>query len=326
MSSLTHDYHTCCTFCRGIDCTHKNRCEERLLVSDNQFNAYVKHQRSLKHKLQSKQKCKNKGQTSDLDVPPASASLAFSSPPSVCSETGDGDGDFPPAITHNVGVTFDQVKELLGLFSKSFDSKFSAIDSRIDDNSQGVSNSSFPAPTVVARRNKPTPDRTPLAAYTDILGANLGGPAATEASTDVGFPTQMLFGEVLARIRDLKIKFGYVPDNYLMALCGKVIHSSDYSLYLSGDAILDSVRSFCLRLLDPVSPMLGSSRDSDLVIPFFMFLIGRGESVSSYGSWPFRCAYALGFWVLGVSDSQCRLGVVVWGSFLGSFVFPSCCL
>ena len=51
----------------------------------------------------SQNKCKNKGQTSDVDVTPASASLAFSSPPSVRSETGDG--DFPPAVTHSVGVT-----------------------------------------------------------------------------------------------------------------------------------------------------------------------------------------------------------------------------
>ena len=81
------------------------------------------------------------------------------------------------------------------MFSKSFDAKFSANNSRIDDISPGVSNRSFPAPTVVAGRNEPTPGGTPIVAYTDDLGANLGGLAATEASTDVGFPTQMLFGE-----------------------------------------------------------------------------------------------------------------------------------
>ena len=87
----------------------------------------------------------------------------------------------------------------------------------------------------------------------------------------------MLFGEFLARIRDLEIKFGYVPDNYLMALRGKVIHSSDYSLYLSGDAILDSMCWFRLRLSDPVSPVPGSSRDSDSVILFLCSLMGMAN-------------------------------------------------
>ena len=145
-------------------------------------------------------------------MPPEFASVASSSPPSVRSETGDGDDVFPPTVNQNVGVTFDQVRDLLGLFFKSFDAKFSAINSRIDEISQD-SNHSFSAPGVVARSNEPTPDRTPLAAYSDVLGANLGGPAVTEASSDVGFPSQMLFGEFLARIRDLELKFGCVPDN-----------------------------------------------------------------------------------------------------------------
>ena len=84
----------------------------------------------------------------------------------------------------------------------------------------------------------------------------------------------MLFGEFLARIRDLECKFGYLPDNYLVSLRSKVIHSPDYFLYLSGDAIFDSVRSFCLHLMDPVSPLPGSSRDSDSVIPFLCSLLG----------------------------------------------------
>ena len=50
MSSLTHDYHSCCIFCRGIDCTLDQRCDECLIVSEIQFNAYVKHQKSLKRK------------------------------------------------------------------------------------------------------------------------------------------------------------------------------------------------------------------------------------------------------------------------------------
>ena len=32
MSSLTHDYHSCCIFCRGIDCTLDQQCD-RVSVS-----------------------------------------------------------------------------------------------------------------------------------------------------------------------------------------------------------------------------------------------------------------------------------------------------
>ena len=70
MSSLTHDYHSCCIFCRGIDCTLDQRCDKCLLVCDVQFNAYVKHQKSLKHNLQSKQKCKSKNQLLTPMCPP----------------------------------------------------------------------------------------------------------------------------------------------------------------------------------------------------------------------------------------------------------------
>ena len=180
---------------------------------------------------------------------------------------------FSSTVSQNVGVTFDQVKELLGLFSKSFDDKFNAINSRIDVISQ-ESNRSFSAPSVIAGRNEPTPDRTPFAAYSDILGANLGGLAATEESSDVGFPSQMMLGEFLARIKDLECKFGYLPDNFLNSLRGKVIHSPDYSLYLSDDAILDSLLSFRTRLWVPISSLPGLSRDSHSVIPFLCSLLG----------------------------------------------------
>ena len=214
-------------------------------------------------------------------------------------------------MSQNVGVTFDQVKDLLGLFSKSFD-KFNDSNSRIDVISQ-ESYRSFSAPTVVAGRNEPTPDRTPFAAYSDVLGANLGGPAATEASSGVGFPSQMLLGEFLARIR--LCKFGYLPDNYFGSLHGKVIHSPDYSLYLSGDAIFDSVRSFRSRLLDPVSPLPGSSRDSDSVIPFLCSLLGVTNPY-------LLCRLAISARaLLGVLGCWCRLGLVVWFAILGSCIF-----
>ena len=43
-----------------------------------------------------------------------------------------------------------------------------------------MSNRSFSAPSVVARRAEPTPDRPSLAPYADGLEGNLGGPAASE--------------------------------------------------------------------------------------------------------------------------------------------------
>ena len=62
-----------------------------------------------------------------------------------------------------------------------------------------------------------------------------------------------------------------------MALRGKVIYSSDYSLYLSCDAIFDLVSSFRLRLVDTISPVPRSSRDSDLVILFLCSLLGMAN-------------------------------------------------
>ena len=94
MSSLIHDYHSCCIFCRGIDCTLDQRCDECLLVSDIQFKAYVKRQKSLKGKRQFNQKGKSKNQTSDPNVPPEFTSVASSSPPYIRSETGDGNEVF----------------------------------------------------------------------------------------------------------------------------------------------------------------------------------------------------------------------------------------
>ena len=89
MSSLTHDYHSCCIICRVLDCTLDQRCDECLFFSDVQFKAYIKHQKSLKRKSLFNQKGKGKKQTSDPDVPPEFASVASSSPPSLRSETGD---------------------------------------------------------------------------------------------------------------------------------------------------------------------------------------------------------------------------------------------
>ena len=58
-----------------------------------------------------------------------------------------------------------------------------------------MSNRSFSAPSVVAGRTEPTPDRPSLAKYSDSLEGNLGGPAASEVPTGVDSLTLIVFGE-----------------------------------------------------------------------------------------------------------------------------------
>ena len=96
------------------------------------------------------------------------------------------------------------------------------INNYIDNISQDVFNRSLSAPTVVARCADPTPDRPSLAPYTDGLEGNLGGPAASEAPTSMDSPSQIEFGEFLARVRELEGQYGYLPDLFL-SLRGKGI-------------------------------------------------------------------------------------------------------
>ena len=58
-----------------------------------------------------------------------------------------------------------------------------------------MSNSSLSAPSVVAGRAEPTPNRPSLAPYTDGLEGNLGGSAASEPPTGVDSLTLIVFGE-----------------------------------------------------------------------------------------------------------------------------------
>ena len=51
------------------------------------------------------------------------------------------------------------------------------------------------APPVVAGRSEPTPDKPPFAQYSDGLGGNLGGPAASEAPKGVYSLTHIKFGK-----------------------------------------------------------------------------------------------------------------------------------
>ena len=52
------------------------------------------------------------------------------------------------------------------------------------------------APSVVAGRSWPLPDRPPLAPYSDGLGGNLRGPAASEAPKGVYSITHIEFGKI----------------------------------------------------------------------------------------------------------------------------------
>ena len=51
------------------------------------------------------------------------------------------------------------------------------------------------APSVVAGRTELTPDRPPLAPYTDSLGGNLGGRATSEAPKGADSLTHIVFGK-----------------------------------------------------------------------------------------------------------------------------------
>ena len=70
MSSLSYDHYSICSFCRGFDCTLDNRCEECLLISDEQFQLYFKHQKSLKSKVLSRQRSRSRLRSIDTPLPP----------------------------------------------------------------------------------------------------------------------------------------------------------------------------------------------------------------------------------------------------------------
>ena len=141
MSSLNYDHHSICSYCQGFECTHDNRCEECLLISDVQFAAYFKHQKSLKRKLLSKQRSKSKLCFVDSPLPPTIDPAATISPSSVvCEDNNGGSSGVSPAAGHSSSVTLDQLRDLLGNFTKSLGSKCADINNRIDSISQDVHN------------------------------------------------------------------------------------------------------------------------------------------------------------------------------------------
>ena len=86
-----------------------------------------------------------------------------------------------------------------------------------------MNNRSFSTPSIVARLTEPTPDRPPLAPYSDGLGGNLGELAASKAPSGVDSPSQIEFDEFLDRLRELEHQYGYLPDYFLSSLHRKVI-------------------------------------------------------------------------------------------------------
>ena len=98
--------------------------------------------------------------------------------------------------------------------------------------------------------------------------------------------THVSFESLIDRVRDLKQHFGYLPDRYLQSLRRQVFSDRDHSVMMSGDSIVDSVRSHRLRVCSPVSPTPGSLRDGDSVVPFLRSLFGLPVVSSSSESVP----------------------------------------
>ena len=181
---MTHDYHSFCVHCRGFACDFNNRCDECKDLTDKDFQIYLRRQKSLKCKSLSKQHAR--ARSANAASNPA---LSHVGSPSVSSSSVDVDNEVEvpsPAIGNHAqsDVSLDQIKELLGSFSRSFEEKFQHMSSRIDTLTQDVTNAnnqSFSAPCAVAGRAEPPPDNVPHCLYSDGRGASLGGPAAALA-------------------------------------------------------------------------------------------------------------------------------------------------
>ena len=65
-----------------------------MLISDDQFKAYFKHQKSLKRKLLSKQRSRAKTVTAEVHAPSMASAFSSPSPPLVFSEAPRVDSPF----------------------------------------------------------------------------------------------------------------------------------------------------------------------------------------------------------------------------------------
>ena len=101
MSSLLNDEHKLCVNCRGQECDSSNKCVECSFWSDDVFEKYVKHRRSLISKSKSK---KLKGSMKDSSGKLPCKSLDNKSQ----GESAVGDS----SVAQSTNLSEDRVREL----------------------------------------------------------------------------------------------------------------------------------------------------------------------------------------------------------------------
>ena len=149
-----------------------------------------------------------------------------------------------------------------------------------DMSAQDVANvSSLAAPLVVAGCAEPTPDGVPSVLYADGLGTYPGGPAATVAPTGATSPPHVSFKDLLTTVRVLE-NSGRILDSFLESLRGSVVFSLGHDFAIGGESLVESLRGFRTRLVDPVSPLQGPSQGGDSVSCFLCSLVGGFASAS----------------------------------------------
>ena len=123
MSCKAHDHHVFFVYCRGFECNFNSRCDECKSLTDGDFQTYLRHQKSLKRKSLSKQRARARAADAASVAPPVLSPLVSPS----ASVSGEGvvhDVDVQDQlVVHEpqTSVSLDQLKDLLGLFSRSFD-------------------------------------------------------------------------------------------------------------------------------------------------------------------------------------------------------------
>ena len=302
MSSLQHDFHSLRVVCQRVDCETNSRCPDCAEVGDLAITNYVMHKPSLQGKLQSKHKLKETVSTPLVAVD--SADVAVSDQPAslipllVSSDPPVPDDDSVQLL----GVRSDivgQVKCLFDSFAPSLEAHLTSIDRKFsqvilssasdvtnnrDNVSQDVLNPSFSAPSAVARRSEPTPDRAPSVSFTGDLGTILGGPAAADAPSGGSSLPRLSFEDLLFTIRFFESSGSSVPDSFLESLRNVVVYSTEHSFAMGGASLADSITLFCSRLSDPVDPTPGPSLGGGSIIAFLFSLVGVSSSLSPFAA------------------------------------------
>ena len=296
--------------CRGLDCDLTVRCIECTNVLEDKMFQYFAHKISLKKKLESKLKHKASSQSTSADVAPATAVVESSLAPAAVTVASAV--ACPISVTTNSASQVNN-KEVISHFdslfaslAQSLEARFSAIDSRFsqvmvnsastDDNAknvscQDVSHPSFSAPIApVAVRDEHPPAWAPCTPYSEGLGKSCKGLATVSSLTGVTSLPRLTFAQVIDRVRVYESSVGYVPDSYLTSLHSFVVYSDEFDVAISGDLLVDSVRSFRQHLADPVDPVPGMSQGGDNIVQFLYCLMASSGSSSQ--------------WCLGVSGDR----------------------